>query len=638
MKLRLLKSLKWSRLGLVVFGVIPLTIVGVNYYSSRVAQQIGREVRANMAVQANLLAELLSQGNLANSLDWSNLNQQLSQITWSQTGYVLIIEQTGHFLAHPPSAYRARDQLRSLSTAPPVQQIWSEGQGSFVFEDALGVNWVAYGQRLEKDWVILVIQPEEKLFASQKKVQIFALVVTFLTALILGLLTHSFNRVNEQLEQSCLQLKTQIQEQTAQLKEGQEAAATAKEAKDRLIANLSHELRASLQGILAYAKLLGRELPLTTRQREKLKLMEKSGGHLLTLINQLLALGQNQVKQLKLSSLDLNLPQFLLSLLERSEARAQAQGVEIKLDLENVPTRVLVDETRLQQILINLLDNALKVTEQGRVTLRVRGMSGYALHPGLAQQKIRFEVIDSGGGINPPAQAQIFQPLAQAVSGRGGRGGLDLVISQQLVESMGGQLLVTSQLGQGSNFWFEIVLTLVSAHAAAVPPAPEKQLRYEGAQRQILVVDDQEEHRRLLVKLLSPLGFKVLTAENGEQMFEVLERHQPDLICLDLFMPKKTGLTSAKQLRQRPEYQHIPLFVLSSTTITEELERYLPCDEFLSQPLNEEKFIELLSQYLHLEWVEKDVEQVDGSLPSISVTTSIDLVGELMTKNPPNHT
>ena len=635
MKLRLLKSLKWPRLGLVVFGIIPVTIVGVNYYSSRVAQQIGREVRANMAVQANLLAQLLSQGNLANSLDWSNLNQQLNQITWSQTGYVLLIKRTGRFLVHPPSAEGTREQLSSLSTAPPVQQIWSAGEGSLVFEDALGVNWVAYGQRLEPDWVMLVIQPEEKLFASQKKVQIFALVVTALTALILGLLTHSFNRVNEQLEQSGLQLKTQIQERTAQLQEAQEAAATAKGAKDRLIANLSHELRASLQGILAYAKLLRRELPLTARQREKFKLMEKSGGHLLTLINQLGAVGQNPEKQLKLPSLDLNLPEFLGSLLERSAARAQAKGVEIKLDLENVPTRVLADETRLQQILINLLDKALKVTEQGRVTLRVRGMSAAALHPGLAQQKIRFEVIDSGGGINRPEPAQIFPPGAQAVSRRSERGGGDLAISQQLVELMGGQLLVTSQLGQGSNFWFEIVLTLVSAHGAAVPPPParEKQLRYEGAPRQILVVDDQEEHRRLLVKLLSPLGFQVLTAENGEQMFEVLERHQPDLICLDLFMPKKTGLTSAKQLRQRPEYQNIPLFVLSSTTITEELERYLPCDEFLSQPLNQEKLIELLSQYLHLEWVEKEVEQVDGSLPSKRVTTSIDLLGELMTKN-----
>lgn len=642
MKLRLLKSLKWPRPELVVFGVIPLTIVGVTYYSSRVAQQIGREVRANMAVQANLLAELISQGDLANTLDWTNLNQKLGQITWSQTDYVLMITRTGRFLVYPPSAARNRDQLISLSTAPPVQQIWSEGEGSFVFEDALGVNWVAYGQRLEKDWMILVMQPEEELFTSQKKVQILAWVATSLTALSLGLLTNSFNQVKEQLAQSCRQLKAQIQGRTAQLKEAQEAAETAKKAKDRLIANLSHELRAPLQGILGSAKLLQRELPLTSRQKEKFTLMEKSGGHLLTLINQLLDLAQNQVKQLELHPLDLNLPEFLTRMIEMMNYQAQEKGLEIKLGLKNVPTRVLADETRLQQILINLLDNALKFTERGGVTLRVRGMSAVALHPGLAQQKIRFEVIDTGRGISRQEQAHIFEPFVQTgeVSLRSRGTGLGLAISQQLVELMGGQLQVTSQLGQGSKFWFETMLTLVSERTAALPPQRprEKQLKYKGKQRQILVVDDLEEHRGLLVQLLLPLGFKVLTAENGEQMFEVLERQRPDLICLDLFMPKQTGLTSAKKLRQRSEYQNIPLIVLSSTTLTQELEQYLPCDEFLRKPLNEEKFLALLSQYLHLEWVEKEVEQVDGSLPSISVTTSIDLVSEFMTKNPPNHT
>ena len=764
MKIRLLNSLKLQMPWLVIVGVIPLTTVVFFDYSGRAAPKIGREVQANMALKANMLAELVSQWELANTLALQNLSQQpelvsmeprrqkpllskltqtykhlylamvmdregmnlarsdssplqnygdrayflgalagenitrqtlisrtnkrpavcmatpirreqletlgvaaicshletishqLGQIKFGQTGYVLMVDRAGRILAHPNSAYIAGDQLRDLSSYAPVQHLLEGREGNFVFEDSHGINWVSYGKRLENGWGILILQQEGELLSSQKDVQNLALVVTALTALSIsilvwllanhligpitdlteattaiargqwhqrvaitsssevGLLANSFNQMTEQVENSVDQLEAQIKERTAQLKEAKEAAERANQAKDRFIANITHELRTPLHGILGYAKLLRRELRLTSRQREEFKLIERNGWHLLTLINELLDLAQNQVNQLELHPRSLNLPEFLTNVMGMVKPEAQEKGLEMKLGLDNVPNNVLADETRLQQLLINLLSNALKFTERGRVTLRVRGINEVSLHQGLPQQKIRFEVIDTGVGISPPEQAKIFQPFEQAgdVSLRSRGTGLGLAISQQLVELMGGQLQVTSQLGQGSNFWFETVFTLVEENTAVVPqPLPrEKQLRYKGRQRQILVVDDREENRWLLVKLLSPLGFKVLTAENGEQMFDVLARERPDLICLDLFMPNKTGFTSAKELRQRPEYQNIPLIVLSSSTITKDIYHYLPCDEFLSQPVNEEKLLELLQQYLHLEWVERTQEQV----------------------------
>ena len=269
MKIRLLNRLNWPKPGLVNFGVVSLTVVGVAYYSGGVSQQISREVKANMAVKVSLLAELVSQRDLANSLDLPKLSSQLSKITWSQTGYVLILERTGRLLAHPPSAYGAGNQLLSLINTTPIQQIWSEGEGSFVFEDDKGLNWVAYGQRLEKSHLILIVQPERELFASQKKVQILSWMVTSLTAISLGLLANFFDRVSEQLAQSCCQLKFQIQDYTVQSKKTQKAADRTKGAKDRLIANLSPELSTFLQLIFGYAQLRRKKLSLNSRSREK---------------------------------------------------------------------------------------------------------------------------------------------------------------------------------------------------------------------------------------------------------------------------------------------------------------------------------------------------------------------------------
>ena len=185
--------------------------------------------------------------------------------------------------------------------------------------------------------------------------------------------------------------------------------------------------------------------------------------------------------------------------------------------------------------------------------------------------------------------------------------GLGLSISKQLVELMGGKLKVKSKLGKGSNFWFETVLTVLDNNFVISGKLQlENIIGYEGKQRNILVVDDSEENRSLLVNILEPLGFEVLTAENGEHMFEIIAQEKPDLICLDLFMPKKTGFTSAKQLRQMPEFKDIPIIVMSATTITKDMYQYLQCDEFLGKPFDEKQFLGLLQKYLHLKWIYRE--------------------------------
>ena len=776
MNIKLLNSLKFRMPLIVILGVIPLIVGGFFYYSERASKKIGREAEENMALRANMLAELVSQWDLANTLVLQNLSQQpdivsmnptkqkpvlskltetyqhlylamvmdrkgmnlarndssplknygdrayflgaiagdditrqtiisrtnkrpavcmatpihreqatetigvsaicsdlekiseqIGQIKFAKTGHAFIVDKTGHVVAHPNSAYVSGKKLRDFSTYPPVQQILEGREGKFSFEDWEGINWIAYGKRLDMNgWGIIVLQQEWELFNSQQDIQNLAFLITAIAVVSIsilvwilanyligpltdlteattaiaegqwnrrvkiknsseiGVLANSFNKMTDRLQASFGKLEVKIKERTAELEKAKEAAEQANHAKDRFIANVSHELRTPLNAIIGYAKLLQRKISLNSEQREELKIIENSGLHLLTLINDLLDFSKNKVNQMELHPIDLDLPEFLNSVIEIIKNDAQQKKLEVITRFENIPTRVLADETRLQQILINLLYNAIKFTERGKIILRVRGISDVVSDRGLPQQKIRFEVIDTGIGISPKQQVKIFQPFEQTgdTNLRLIGTGLGLSISKQLVELMGGQLKVKSKLGKGSNFWFETVFTLVDNTSAMSGKLQlEKIVGYQGKQRNILVVDDSKENRSLLVNLLEPLGFNVLTAENGEHMFDVMARERPDLICLDLFMPKKTGFTSAKQLRQMPEFNEIPVIIMSATAITETMYPYLQCDEFLSKPLEEKKLLNLLQKHLHLEWVYQEDYQkslISSSLKSYS--------------------
>ncbi len=423
-------------------------------------------------------------------------------------------------------------------------------------------------------------------------------------------------RVNQELEKRVAARTAELskanetaQKKNIQLRQAKEELEEASKSKDIFLANISHELRTPLNSILGYAKILQRDSNLTASQVKDLRIVRHSGTHLLTLINDILDLSKTTAAKMEIYPKPIQLPVFLEGVMGIAQMWAKEKGLVLKLETDTkLPVSVKADEKRLRQILINLLSNAVKFTASGEVILRIVVLDkGKQSGQEIKQQKLRFEVIDTGTGMNAEQLAKLFKPFEQFgdIESRTAGTGLGLSLSKQLVKLMGGELQVKSQVGSGSTFWFEIVLPVVEI----APSLPRKKVRqiqgYEGKRRKLLVVDDKKANRDLLIKMLQPIGFEIETANNGHEALSMASSVRPDLILLDLFMPGKTGFTAGKELRRIPELKNIPVIVISATALAEEMRKYLECDACLSKPVDEDKLLDLLQKYLHLEWIYK---------------------------------
>ena len=575
--------------------------------------------------------------------DLNALTEQVGKLQFGQTGYAFLVDENANLLAHPDTQLLSGEKLANFGEYPPVKNILEGNTGNFLFTDDNNLQWVSHSTRLDNGWAIIILQSEAEFLANkiqfQKLASFISLVVLFGTSALtfflanrlikpirdlssaainistgqldqkveiqredeLGILASSFNHMATKLNKSFEELHQTFQ----QLENAKEEAVSANLAKDKLLANISHEFRTPLNSVLGYAKLLQRDSSLDADQIEQLNTIQQSGTYLLTLINDILDLSKSQAGNMELHPQEFNLSKCLNAVKRIVESEARVKGLQLKTKFINLPTTIRADQKRLTQVLINLLSNAIKFTSSGEIVLKVSLVDTSKNSASQLQQKIRFEVIDTGKGISQADLKKIFQPFEQAgdIASRHIGTGLGLAISKQLVELMGGNLKVKSKLGKGSNFWFEAVFeretnTVDRPQRLQI----EKVSGYKDEKRKLLVVDDKPENRLLLANILEPIGFEVLMAENGEQMFDIVNKERPDLIFLDLFMPVKTGFTSAKQLKEKPEFQDIPVIILSACSITPEMSRYLDCEAFLSKPFEEEELLELIAKYLQIEW------------------------------------
>jgi len=368
---------------------------------------------------------------------------------------------------------------------------------------------------------------------------------------------------------------------------------------------MSHELRTPLNAIMGYTQLLRRgRQQLTERQATGLATIQESSQHLLTLINDILDLARVEAGKLDLYPTAVHLDGFLQVVVDIMRVKAEEKGLLFTFELAHgLPAAVTIDQTRLRQVLLNLLGNAVKFTDAGVVSLRVRPAP--PVDGSSDQARIRFEVSDSGIGMNAQQLARLFQPFEQVanMARREGGTGLGLAISAQLVHLMGGEIAVTSEAGKGSTFWFELALPV----ATGVPenlPLLRTLIGYEGPRRRLLIVDDVRPNRAMLMDLLQTLDFVVGSASNGLECLAMLDSFKPELIVMDVMMPEVDGNETTRRIRRLPEWRKIPIIALSASASRED---ELTCmeagaDAFLAKPVDHDVLLNAIGAQLSLDW------------------------------------
>ncbi|MDZ7959249.1 MAG: ATP-binding protein [Aulosira sp. DedQUE10] len=414
----------------------------------------------------------------------------------------------------------------------------------------------------------------------------------------------------EELANAFNQMSTTLAESYRSLELKRELADQANHAKSEFLANMSHELRTPLNGILGYAQILQRDISITTKQRDGLRIIHQCGSHLLTLINDILDLSKIEAQRMELYHQDFHFPAFLQSVGEICRIRAEQKGISfIYQPAADLPVGICADEKRLRQVLINLLGNAIKFTKTGGVQFNVS-----VLDQSTLTKKIRCQISDTGIGMSQEQVDKIFLPFEQVgdTKKQSEGTGLGLAISQKIVQLMDSTILVKSELGKGSRFWFDLDLQeSVNWMQSAMTLADEKIVGIAKGKRKVLIVDDKWENRSVIVNLLQEIGFEITEATNGEDALEKVDQFLPDLIITDLTMPVMDGFELTRRLRKMPEFQDLAIIVSSASVFESDEHKSIGvgADDFLPKPVHMEDLFLKLQHYLQIEWIYESLQE-----------------------------
>jgi signal transduction histidine kinase/DNA-binding response OmpR family regulator len=412
----------------------------------------------------------------------------------------------------------------------------------------------------------------------------------------------ALQEANDQLRQE-LEQRLEAEHRLAEAQRAEEqarrAAERASQAKSNFLAHMSHELRTPLNGILGYAQLLRRDATLRQEQLEGVSVIESSGEHLLTLINDLLDLSKIEAGRLDLRVQHFNLPELLKQVADIAEVRARQAGLAFALQLmPDLPTFARGDERALRQVLLNLLGNAVKFTPNGSVTLRALASDE------AADRHLVVTVEDTGPGIATEELPRIFEPFERAgAEPRIEGAGLGLSISKRIVDAMGGKLEVTSIPGRGSRFTLRVRLDL--SEPAALQTGTEPQISgYEGPRRRVLVVDDDVGNRQVLSRLLASVGLIPISVPDAAEALQRLIYEPVDLLATDLAMPGMTGLALAQRVRADERLHGLPIVAVSASAsaFTRDEAIAAGCDAFVAKPVHADELFETLGRLLRIRW------------------------------------
>ena len=587
--------------------------------------------------------------------------------------FAILLDEHDTYLAHGIAPAKRFKPVAGLDRR--LAEALQQHQALFTYQDEThAIYQIARLPLKEQGWFVAFFQPHNTFLGAARAhrdtsvwlIIIMAGLVSVAAIAVANLLTQpiiTLTRVAEEVATGNLHAKvdlhsqdeigvlaatfnsmtTQLQDLFEQTQRAKEKAETANQAKSMFLANMSHELRTPLNAILGFAQIISRSHTLAPEDQEYLGIINRSGEHLLSLINQVLDLSKIEAGKMRLDETAFDLYRLLDDLKDMFQWRAAHKALQLVFDrADDVPRYIRTDEVKLRQVLMNLLTNAIKFTKEGGVAVRVSYRNGEMGNtspqlPNSPSPHLRFEIEDTGPGVAPEELNTLFEAFVQTKAGREVQEGtgLGLTISHKFVQSMGGDLSVRSEVGRGTTFTFEIRASVVAATdmKSKLPSRRVIALEPDQPRYRLLIVDDQPDNRKLLVKFLNPYGpstgsgqgFELREAANGQEAIDIWEQWEPHLIWMDLRMPVMGGYEATKRIRneelgmrnehlsETPPTIHHPrtvIIALSASSFDEERTVALTqdCDDFLRKPFRETDLFEMLCKHLGVRFVYEEGE------------------------------